>query len=242
METAAVRHTAAVVLAAGTGSRMKSTVPKQFMPLKGRPLITYSLEAFEKSQIDQVVLVTGEEDVEYCWNEIVKPWHFTKVQAVVPGGKERYHSVYQGLKALKDCSCVLIHDGARPLVTGQMIQTALEGARTYGACVIAVPVKDTIKVADQDGFAAHTPDRSSLWQIQTPQAFEYDLVRAAYDRVISQPQLQRGLTDDAMAVETAAGHPVKLILGSYSNIKVTTPEDIAVAEAFLAVRERQKTL
>lgn len=230
--------TAAVVLAAGMGKRMNSAVPKQFMELAGRPMITYALEAFEKSPVDQVILVTGADEVEYCQKEIVEAWGFHKVKAVVPGGKERYHSVYEGLKALEGCSYVLIHDGARPLLDGAIIQAALDGARKYGACVIGMPVKDTIKVADQEGFAAHTPDRARLWQIQTPQAFCCRLVREAYDRLMADPALQKGVTDDAMVVESLTGERVRLIKGSYKNIKVTTPEDIAVAEAFL--RERQK--
>lgn len=230
--------TAAVVLAAGMGKRMNSAVPKQFMELAGRPMITYALEAFEKSPVDHVILVTGAEEVEYCQKEIVEAWGFHKVKAVVPGGKERYHSVYEGLKALENCSYVLIHDGARPLLDGAIIQAALDGARKYGACVTGMPVKDTIKVADQEGFAAHTPDRARLWQVQTPQAFCCRLVREAYDRLMADPALQKGVTDDAMVVESLTGERVRLIQGSYKNIKVTTPEDIVVAEAFL--RERQK--
>ncbi len=227
---------AAVVLAAGLGKRMNSTVPKQFMELAGRPMITYALEAFEKSPVDQVVLVAGAEELEYCRREIVSAWGFRKVTGVVAGGKERYHSVYEGLKALEDCAYVLIHDGARPLVDESIIRAALGGAREYGACVVGMPVKDTIKVSDAEGFAVQTPDRSALWQVQTPQAFAYRLVREAYDRLMAQPALQKGITDDAMVVESLTGERVKLILGSYKNMKVTTPEDMEIAEVFLRGR------
>lgn len=230
--------TGAVVLAGGSGRRMKSTIPKQYMILNGRPMITYGLEAFEKSPVDQIVLVTGEDEVEFCRNEIVAAYGFEKVKAVVPGGKERYHSVYEGLKALEGCSHVLIHDGARPLISQRIIQAALEGAFRYRACVVGMPVKDTIKVSDEEEFASNTPDRKYLWQIQTPQAFEYQLVRSCYEHLMEDIQLQQGITDDAMVVESFSGVPVKLIRGDYSNIKVTTPEDIFVAEALLTVREQ----
>lgn len=230
-------RTGAVVLAGGQGKRMHSKVQKQYLMLGGRPLITYALEAFENSGIDEVVLVTGAGEEEYARTEIVETYGFLKVKAVVAGGAERYHSVYEGLKALKDCGCVLIHDGARPLVTEEIIMRAVEGARQYGACVVGMPVKDTIKLADGQDFAADTPDRARLWQIQTPQAFSYQLVKDAYDRLMGDERLQSGITDDAMVVESQTDHKVKLILGSYENLKVTTPEDMVIAEALLAKRQ-----
>lgn len=228
--------TAAVVLAGGSGKRMGSSVPKQYMDLCGRPMLTYCLEAFEKSCVDQIVLVTGQEEIEYCREEIVKKWGFRKVTAIVAGGKERYHSVYEGLKELNSCGYVLIHDGARPLVSPAIIERAKEGAAKYQACVVGMPVKDTIKVADEESFACSTPDRSRLWQIQTPQAFSYKLIRRAYDRIMADERLQRGLTDDAMAVERTEKIRVKLIYGSYENLKITTPEDLYIAESFLSQR------
>lgn len=226
----------AVVLAGGQGKRMHSKVQKQYLMLGGRPLITYALEAFENSSIDEVVLVTGAGEEEYARTEVVGAYGFLKVKAVVAGGKERYHSVYEGLKALKDCSYVLIHDGARPLVTEEIIMRAIEGAKEFEACVVGMPVKDTIKLADDQEFAAETPDRARLWQIQTPQAFAYPLVRAAYDRLMGDGRLQTGITDDAMVVESQTDHKVKLIPGSYENLKVTTPEDLVIANALLAKR------
>lgn len=226
----------AVVLAGGQGKRMHSKVQKQYLTLGGRPLITYALEAFEHSRVDTVVLVTGAGEEAYARTELVETYGFSRVKAVVAGGKERYHSVYEGLKALADCDYVLIHDGARPLVTEAIISRAIEGAKQYEACVVGMPVKDTIKVADGQLFAAETPDRSCLWQIQTPQAFAYPLVREAYDRIMADPSLQAGITDDAMVVESQTAYRVKLIEGSYENLKVTTPEDLVIAEALLEGR------
>lgn len=224
---------AAIVLAAGQGKRMNSAVQKQFLLLNGRPLLLYSLEAFQKSKIDRIILVTGKEEIEYCREEITVPYGITKVDTIVAGGRERYHSVYEGLKAAEGCEEILIHDGARPLVTEKMIHDALDGARKYGACIVGMPVKDTIKVSDQEGFVASTPDRSHLWQIQTPQAFHYSWIRGAYDRLFSREEYQQGVTDDAMVLETMTDHRVRLMEGSYGNIKVTTPEDMAVASALL---------
>ena len=227
----------AVILAGGQGRRMNSQVQKQYMMLAGRPLIAYALEAFEGGPVDEMVLVVGAGEEAYVRQAILEPLGLKKVTAVVPGGKERYHSVYEGLKALADCDYVLIHDGARPLVTEEIIERAICGAAAEQACVVGMPVKDTIKISDSLGYAADTPDRSLLWQIQTPQAFAYPLVRAAYDRLMADPSLQTGITDDAMVVETCASEKVKLVEGSYENLKVTTPEDLVLAEALLKMRE-----
>lgn len=229
----------AVILAGGQGRRMNSQVQKQYMMLAGRPLIAYALEAFEHSRADELVLVVGAGEEEYVRREILEPLGLKKVVAVVPGGAERYHSVYAGLKALKDCGCVLIHDGARPLVTEEIIDRAIRGALEEHACVVGMPVKDTIKVSDEKGYAADTPDRSRLWQIQTPQAFLYPLIRGAYDRLMADGSLQVGITDDAMVVETCTPEKVKLVQGSYENLKVTTPEDMILAEALLKIRKIQ---
>ena len=187
--------------------------------------------------------MTGADEIAYCEKEIVKKYEFSKVIRVVAGGKERYHSVYEGLRALREFfaeedGIVLIHDGARPLVTQDIISRTIEGSRFTGACVAAMPVKDTIKVADSDGFAAMTPNRSTLWQMQTPQTFVYSLVAGAYEKLLSDEAFQKGVTDDAMVVETICGGKVKLTQGSYENIKVTTPEDMIVAECLL--RNRRK--
>jgi 2-C-methyl-D-erythritol 4-phosphate cytidylyltransferase len=223
----------AVVLAGGQGRRMHSDVQKQYMLLMGHPLITYALKTFEESPVDEVVLVTGAGEEDYVRREILEPMGLCKVSAVVSGGKERYHSVYEGLKALDDCDVVLIHDGARPLVDQEVIARCIDGAIRYRACVAAMLVKDTIKVADAEQFAESTPDRSRLWQVQTPQAFSYCLIKDAYDQIMADAMLQAGITDDAMVVEKQTDCRVKLVEGSYQNLKVTTPEDMILAEAFL---------
>ncbi len=228
-----MERTAAVVLAAGKGSRMESTIHKQYMELCGRPLLYHTLRAFEESSVDEVVLVTGPGEVSFCRTEIVDRYGFRKITDVTEGGKERYHSVYAGLKAVKNCAYVLIHDGARPCVTKEIIDTSKAGAMKYGACVIGMPVKDTIKISDENGYAASTPDRASLWQIQTPQAFRYDLVFKAYQRLMESECFHKGVTDDAMVVESMTEEKVKLIKGDYTNIKVTTPEDLEIASVFL---------
>ena len=225
--------TAAVVLAGGQGKRMNSQVQKQYMTLGGNPLITYSLKAFEHSQIDEIVLVVSPGGIEYCQKHIINAYGFSKVKKIVEGGKERYDSVYEGLKALEDCDYVLIHDGARPFVNREIIDRALVGAKDCGACVIGMPSKDTIKLSDEEGFARETPKRSQCWVIQTPQAFAYSIVREAYDKIFAPGAVREGVTDDAMVVETMLGKKVKLIEGEYANIKITTPEDMALAEALL---------
>lgn len=237
--------TGAVVLAAGQGKRMNSSVAKQFLMLDGKPVIYYALKAFEDSPVNAVVLVTGEDEIPYCRTEIVEAFGFKKVVRIVPGGKERYHSVYAGLCGLAekgfcgDRDIVLIHDGARPLVTNEVILRSMEGAAAYGACVAAMPVKDTIKVADEKEFTESTPKRSLLWQIQTPQAFSFPLIYGAYKKLFSREEYQKDITDDAMVVETMTDYRVKLIQGDYSNMKVTTPEDMAVAEALLKFTEEK---
>ena len=233
----------AVILAAGQGKRMHTAVAKQFLELNGRPLITYALSAFQESMAEDLVLVTGAEQLDYCRREIVEAFGFTKVKAVVAGGKERYHSVYEGLKALAQLGpmdYVLIHDGARPMVNGEIIQRSIEGARKYGACVAGMPVKDTIKLADAEGFGAGTPDRSRLWQIQAPQTFSFPLIFEAYSRILARPEGQERITDDAMVLEAESDCRVKLIEGDYRNIKVTTPEDILIAEALLKGEKGRK--
>lgn len=239
METGQAR-TAAVILAAGSGTRMGSNIRKQYMQLAGKPVLFYSLKAFEESKADEIVLVVSANDVDYCRSEIVEKFGFQKVRHIVEGGKERYHSVARGLESVSDCDYVLIHDGARPLVTAQIIERAILCVRQYKACVAGMPVKDTIKLADREGNIASTPERSLTWLVQTPQAFSCALIREAYESMIRREQelIEAGIviTDDAMVVETLTGHKVRLIEGSYENIKITTPEDIFLAEALLRRR------
>lgn len=235
----------AVLLAAGSGKRMQSDVAKQFMLLNDKPLIWYALHTIEESSIiEDCILVTGAEDIAYVQKEILERYNFHKVNKIVAGGAERYDSVYNALQVIgnenmmqgKD-GYVFIHDGARPFLTEEIIERSYRAVEQTHACVVGMPVKDTIKLADGDGYAASTPDRSMVWQIQTPQVFDMELIIDAYSRLMLQKEelAAKGITitDDAMVVETLLGHPVKLVEGDYKNIKVTTPEDLCVAEAFL---------
>ena len=229
--TADGKRTAAVVLAAGSGKRMGTAVHKQYLLIKDRPVIYYTLQAFEDSEVDEVILVTGADEVDYCRKEIVEAYRFKKVRDVVAGGKERYDSVYEGLKALSGCDYVLIHDGARPLISRTLINANINCVQETKACITAVPAKDTIKVEDNKGYVADTLERSKLWQIQTPQTFSYALVSEAYRKRAEAGDTT--VTDDAMVVEKYADHSIYLLKGDYRNIKITTPEDLVIAEAFL---------
>lgn len=230
--------TTAIVLAAGQGRRMNTRVQKQYLLLKGRPVLYYSLKAFEESKITQIILVTGAEEIEYCRKEIVGKFGFRKVEQIIAGGRERYHSVYEGLKAAAGSSYVLIHDGARPFVTEEIIERTLTGARKSGACIAGMPVKDTIKIADDNGIVESTPKRSSLWQVQTPQAFSYSLIFDAYQELLEKEKEGACITvtDDAMVLEMA-GAKIQMVEGAYENIKITTPSDLPIAEK-LAEREK----
>ena len=226
-----IKKTAAVVLAGGSGKRMNSSTKKQYIDIQGRPLIYYSLAAFEKSNIDAVVLVCAQGEEDYCREKIVKKYAFHKVVSVVTGGKERYNSVFEGLKVLKDIEYVLIHDGARPFISQDIIARTIKTVHEYDACVVGVPSKDTVKIADSNDFIQFTPKRSSVWNIQTPQAFKYSLVYGAYEKILSS-DCDLEITDDAMVVENAVSFPIKLIEGSYSNIKITTIEDLRGVESY----------
>lgn len=225
----------AVVLAAGSGTRMCSEVPKQYMELCGRPVIYYSLKAFEDSRVDSVVLVTGEDRITYCREQIVERFGFSRVSAVVPGGSERWSSVYQGLLACAGSDYVLIHDGARPLLEVEDIHRSMECVRSKKACVLAVPVKDTIRVADREGCVLETPDRDTLWAMQTPQSFSYELLMEAYRVFLAGHKAGEmpAVTDDAGIVERALGRRSFLLPGNARNIKLTTPEDMMLAELLL---------
>ncbi len=233
---------AAIVLSAGSGKRMQSDIPKQYMELNGMPVICHSLRAFAESEVDEIVLVCGKEDVDFCQREIVEKYKIPKVKAIVAGGKERYDSVYQGLLQMEAADYVLVHDGARPMVDKEIIHRAMEEVKEAKACVIGMPSKDTIKVSDDGGYVSHTPDRNHLWIIQTPQAFCCGLLKASYEKVFADRKAkiaeEINITDDAMVWEYAQPQKVKLVEGSYENIKITTPEDLAVASLFLSRRNR----
>ena len=222
---------AAIVLAAGRGSRMNSGIQKQFMELGGYPLIYYALQVFEHSSVDEVILVTGKNETDWCRREIVDKYGFCKVRSVVPGGSERYLSVYEGLRAAQEPDIVLIHDGARPFVTDEIINRTIQSALESGSGIAAVPAKDTVRIVDETGTAVLTPPRDRVWMMQTPQAFRYPLIYRAYQELVSR-NIQN-VTDAAMDLETVLNQEVKIVEGSYSNIKVTTPEDMETARAFL---------
>lgn len=221
----------AIILAAGKGKRMQSDVPKQYLLLEGHPVLFYSIRAFEESFIDEIILVTGKDEVEYCRQEIVDKYGFQKVKKIVAGGKERYHSVYEGLKAIEHADYVYIHDGARPFVTNEILERVRKEVEKHKACVVGMPVKDTIKIAGEGNLVKDTPDRKNVWQIQTPQTFSYALVKEAYDKLMKKED--DGITDDAMVVEKMLQHPIRLVEGSYENIKITTPEDLRIGELFV---------
>ncbi len=219
------KKTTAIVLAAGKGSRMKSDTEKQFMMLGDYPVIYYSLKAFNDSPVDEIILVTGHNSVEYCREEIVRCFGFDKVSRITEGGRERYNSVYNGLLACDNPENVIIHDGARPFVTVNMINRCIHTLEDYKACTVGMPVKDTIKVVDDNQIGLSTPTRESLWQIQTPQAFDYKMLLGCYEEMMKETP---DVTDDTMVAERYGNCRVKVIEGSYSNIKITTPEDLKI--------------
>ncbi len=221
----------AIVLAAGKGTRMGSEIPKQFLKIQDKPVLYYSLKVFQDSPlISEIILVIGKEWQEYCRENIIEPYGITKMVKMVEGGQERYDSVYAGLCACEDCGYVFIHDGARPFITEEILERCMETVRESKACVVGMPSKDTVKIADAEGNIASTPARSQVWIIQTPQVFSYDLIKEAYEEMFARGMA--GITDDAMVVEAAKQCKVKLVQGSYENIKITTPEDIKIAQIF----------
>lgn len=221
----------AIILAAGQGKRMKTSIQKQYLLIHNKPVLYYSLAAFEQSSVDEIIVVTGKDDISYCQMEIIDKYSFHKVSKIVEGGKERYHSVYNGLNSISgNCSCVLIHDGARPCIRTEIIEDTIANTEKYKACVVGVPVKDTIKQINGDNFSENTPDRTKMWAVQTPQGFSYSIIKAAYEELL---KCESPVTDDAMVVEKYTKIPVKLIMGSYENIKITTPDDMRIAELFL---------
>lgn len=226
------RKCTAIVLAAGQGKRMHSEVQKQFLEIGQKPVVYHSLHCFQESpRIQEIILVTSKEMISYCEKEIVEKYGFGKVTRIVEGGKERYDSVYAGLKACKDPDFVFIHDGARPFITVEMVERGYQAVMKTCACVLGMPSKDTVKLADEEGYIKETPDRKIVWNIQTPQIFSYKLICTAYESIRKKDM--SNVTDDAMVVEQETGTRILLVEGSYRNIKITTPEDLAVAEAFL---------
>lgn len=220
----------AIILAAGRGSRMGETINKQYLNIKGYPILYYTLKAFSQSDcIDEIIVVVAENEMDYCKEEIIRKYDFIKVKDVVIGGKERQDSVLNGLKAVSNCEIVLIHDGARPFINQSIISDAICYANLYGATACGVQPKDTIKVKDSFGFSVETPDREKLFCVQTPQGFKYDLIIECHKKIREQGIR---VTDDTMVVEQY-GNRVYLYEGSYNNIKVTTPEDLETGRHIL---------
>ena len=228
----------AIVLAGGKGSRMHSDQKKQYMLLAGEPLVVHSLRAFQNcSQVDRIILVCGKGEISWCEEQLLDGRGLDKVTTVTEGGRERYHSVWEGLKAAEGTDVVLIHDGARPFITDEMIRHIIEKTMQMGSCVAAVPAMDTIKLASEDQIVQSTLPRDRLWVIQTPQAFWYEEIYDAYQSMEEkerQGQLTSlHITDDAMVMETFGKQKVYVGEGSEWNRKITTPSDLVVAEALI---------
>jgi len=226
--------TFALIPAAGMGKRMGASINKQYLQLAGMPIVARTISVFENAScIDGILLVTPTDEIPYCREHVVEAYGFRKVVAIVPGGKERQNSVMNGLQALQgrmgEDDVVLIHDGVRPLISPELLQKSIDVARVCDGALVAVPAKDTIKTV-RDGLVIATPDRETLWQAQTPQAFRFSVIYAAH---LAAEQERFMGTDDASLVERRGG-AVRIVHGDYRNIKITTPEDIVLAEAFLA--------
>jgi len=225
-----MKKNVAIVLAAGKGNRMGAKINKQFLTIKEKPILYYTLKAFcECKSINEVVLVAAKSEIKFCREDIVDKYEFTKVKAIVEGGSERQHSVLNGLKAIEDCEVVLIHDGARPFITETIIENGIKNARLYGAATCGVNPKDTIKVKNDKGFSHETLNRNNLFIVQTPQCFKYDLILNCHEKLNRE---SIAVTDDTMVAERY-GHKVFLYDGSYNNIKITTPEDLIIGERIL---------
>lgn len=221
----------AVIVAAGSGRRMGGDIPKQFMELGSSPIIVHTIRKFDRaSSIDDIMVIIADEYIDYMERNILGIYEFNKPITLVEGAEERQQSVYNGLKALpEDTDIVVIHDGVRPFIKVGLIEESVAVARDYGAVVVGVPVKDTIKKVCEDGYICETMNRDVLWATQTPQTFKYDLILDAHEQAIKD---EFAGTDDSMLVERL-GVGVNMIMGSYENIKITTKEDLYIAKAFL---------
>lgn len=220
-----------LIPAAGEGNRLKSAVKKPYVALAQKPILTHTIQRFEQNPaVDEIFVLVNEADFEMCRATVLAPYAFQKVQPLVAGGATRQQSVHNGVRALPaDTDFVIVHDGVRPFVTDETIFACLDAAAEWGAAVAAVPVKETIKMANAEDFIVETPPRERLWTVQTPQVFRKSLLEEAH-QIAEEKQLTA--TDDAALVEHL-GHPVKLVNGSYANVKITTPEDLRIANVFL---------
>ena len=231
---------AVIVAAAGLGVRMGNSTPKPYLLLAGKPILAHTLGAFEKiKEVQEVTLVVHPEELDYCQDKVISPYGFKKVLRLVPGGKERQDSVYNALKALKhedDLEIVLVHDGVRPFITGEQVRRVIQAARSHGGAVLGLPAQDTLKTVNAEGEVRQTLERRDIWQIQTPQAFQAALLRRAFVEAYSRNFYG---TDEASLVEQL-NHPVLVIPGSPLNLKITTPDDLDLAEAILPLMRRKQ--
>lgn len=220
-----------IIAAAGKGTRMNTNTNKLYIDIGNIPILARSIKVFEECRlVDEIILVVNEDDIIYCKQGIVDSFNFRKVSKIVAGGKTRQESVFKGLNEVDlSCEIVLIHDGARPFIREEIILESIRAAGDFGASCVAIPVKDTVKRSNYEGFVQETLDRGNLWLIQTPQAFKFHLIMNAHKKA-----LEDGFegTDDAVLVERL-GVPLKLVMGSYDNIKITTQEDLAIADAII---------
>ncbi|WP_270506613.1 2-C-methyl-D-erythritol 4-phosphate cytidylyltransferase [Paraclostridium sordellii] len=219
-----------IIVAAGTGSRMKKDINKQFIKLDNKEIIAYTIDKFYiNNEIDDIVVVIKKDEEDYFKENILEKYNFKNIK-IAYGGEERQDSVYNGIQKLdKNCEVVLVHDGARPFVTEEIINNSIQEAKKHNAVVVGVKVKDTIKVVGEEGNIVDTPNRKYLWSVQTPQVFKYDIITKAYENAYNENYYG---TDDAMLVEQI-GYDVKMIEGSYDNIKITTQEDLNFGEQIL---------
>lgn len=226
-----MNEVAAIIVAGGSGKRMGMNIKKQFIELDKKPILAHTIEAFNKCRvIDEIIVVVGKEDKEKVKAEIINRYGYHKVTQIVEGGAERQDSVYNGLMAVKDgIQYVMIHDGARPFISEEIVEKSLSMTKEKQATVVAVPVKDTIKVVNEECEVEDTPMRSTLWSVQTPQSFKKELLIEAYAYA---KERNLTVTDDSMLVE-AYGKKVYVVEGDYNNIKITTPEDLVLGQAIL---------
>lgn len=219
-----------VIVSAGRGSRMKADINKQFLKLQNKEVIAHTIDKFYNNEnIEEIIVVVREDEAEFFKINIIEKYGYKNIK-IAFGGSERQDSVYNGLKMVdENCKIVLIHDGARPFVNNETIDSAIESAKENKCVIVGVPVKDTIKVIDENNNVCDTPDRSTLWSIQTPQVFDYSLIMKAHEKAREDNYYG---TDDSMLMEYF-GQKVKVVEGSYNNIKITTPEDLKIGEEIL---------
>lgn len=231
-------YVSVLIAAAGQGKRMKSDTNKQYLNLGSKPVLAHTLKHFvENDLVDEIIIIVREDELEECEKEVVEKYYLHENIKIVSGGSERQYSIYNGLQALdNNCHIVIIHDGARPFITKQIIDSSIDEVVGTNAVGVGVPVKDTIKIVNDNSLIIDTPDRSKLWSIQTPQTFMKEILFKAHKKAKEEDYLG---TDDCVLVERI-GHPVKMIMGSYENIKITTPEDLIIGEAILINRSRNK--